>query len=84
MCHVCTAGKCKPARVERGRLYYGDKTFNRSDFVLVRSELSEAEFSGKIVTIHDNEVRARFRSPQLCGRARGAHAVVVSLSLCHA
>lgn len=33
-----------------------DKVFNKGDFVLVRSELSEAEFSGKIVTIQDSEV----------------------------
>jgi uncharacterized membrane protein (UPF0182 family) len=51
-----SVGKVKPARVERGKLYYGDKIFNRGDYVLVRSELSEAEFSGKIVTVHENEV----------------------------
>ncbi|MDR3742313.1 MAG: hypothetical protein P4L40_25120 [Terracidiphilus sp.] len=50
------AGKVKPARVEKGRLYYGDKSFNVKDFVLVRSELSDSEFSGKIMTINDTEV----------------------------
>ncbi len=52
----------KPARVEKGRLYYADKMFSKGENVLVRSELSEAEFSGKIATIHDNEVCLMFLS----------------------
>ncbi len=56
---ISAAGKLKPARLEKGKLYYGDKVFEVGDSVLVRSELSEAEIRGRIANTQNHEVGAR-------------------------
>ena len=52
-------GKTKPAMVERGKLYYDQEEFVRDDPVVVRSELSQAEFYGRIASLLNNEIIIR-------------------------
>ena len=50
-----------PARVERGRLYYGNEIFAKGDAVAVFSELTKQEFYGSMHLLA--QVRARAVAP---------------------
>ena len=56
-----------PARVERGRLYYGSEIFAKGDAVAVFSELTKQEFYGTMHLL----AQVRGGAPRGCGCACG-------------